>query len=112
MCDPSRSDRVAVLEASSLAREVASPVGALLGLEDVALGVGDVVLGADGETDLLPGCCAVLGVDGLTVGDCVGVVGGGPEGVEGAEDVEGEDVEGEDVEDPEDPEDPDDPDCA
>jgi hypothetical protein len=33
----------------------------------------------------------VLGLDGLTVGDCVGVVGGGPDGVDGEDDVEGAD---------------------
>jgi hypothetical protein len=43
-----------------------------------------VVLGAEGLVDVEGvvelGCCTVFGLDGLTVGDCVGVVGAGPAG--------------------------------
>jgi hypothetical protein len=85
-----------VLGAVSLAGAVVSPLGALLDAEGVVLGVAGP-LDVEGVVEL--GCCTVFGLDGLTVGDCVGVVGAGPVGAA-------------DPPDPANPEEPPDDDCA
>jgi hypothetical protein len=67
-----------VLGAPSSAGPVTRPLGT------PPLDAEGVVLGAEGLVDVEGvvelGCCTVFGLDGLTVGDCVGVVGAGPAG--------------------------------
>jgi hypothetical protein len=66
-----------VLGAVSLAGAVVSPLGTVLDAEGVVLGVAGLV---DVEGVVGLGCGTVFGLDGLTVGDCVGVAGAGAAG--------------------------------
>lgn len=77
--DARRSDGAVVLGAVSFAGAVVSPLGTVLDVEGVGFDVEGVVE-VEGVVDPELGCCTVLGLVGLTVGDCVGVVGAGPAG--------------------------------